>query len=103
MTLNDVKTIVEIAFYLVSIFGVLGALCPYWSNQKLERSRWASSLYDKFYEKVDLKGARRKLDCEADSSEVAEFVERESAEFTDYLNFFEHVAYLVNCKQISKA
>src|SRR5262245_45581901 len=103
MTLNDARDFAQIAFYCVSILGVIGALWTYRSNQLLERTKWASALYDKFYERPDLKGVRQALDCNADSTEVAELVKRERADFTDYLNFFEHVAYLVKRRQISKA
>ena len=103
MTLDDVRNVAQILFYFVSALGVLGALWTYRANQLLERTKWASALYDRFYERPDLKGIRQALDCDANSAEVAELVARERADFTDYSNFFEHVAYLVKRRQISKA
>jgi predicted negative regulator of RcsB-dependent stress response len=100
---NEIKPWVEIVLYLVTIIGGPFAIWTYWKNQSLERSRWASSLYEKFYEEIDHKGIRRELDCSAGSEEVAKLVDREPPEFTDYLNFFEHVAYLIKCKQIKRA
>jgi hypothetical protein len=101
--LQDVKTIVEIVFYMVAIVGGLLAVRTYRQNQSLERSRWASSLYEKFYEKFDLKGVRRILDCSANAKEVEDFVKGEPPELTDYLNFFEHVAYLVRQNQVRRS
>jgi hypothetical protein len=45
---------------------------------------------------------RRKLDCAANDSEVDRLVAQADLDFTDYLNFFEHVAYLVKRKQIER-
>jgi hypothetical protein len=101
--LETAKTITEIAFYVVATGSAFLAIRTYQENQSLERSRWASSLYEKFYEEADLKGVRRDLDSSPDSPDVLELVQEESPDFPDYLNFFEHVAYLVKCKQIKSA
>jgi predicted negative regulator of RcsB-dependent stress response len=103
ITFTDVENLIQVVFYLISIFGVIVALWTYRSNQQLERTKWVSALYDKFYEKPDLKGIRQALDCDANASDVAELVARANSNFTDYLNFFEHVVYLVKRRQISKA
>jgi hypothetical protein len=103
MTLDQIKNLVEIAFYLISIVGVIVALQTYRANRHLAQTKWESALYDKFFERPDLKGIRQALDCESDNAEVAELVNRERADFTDYLNFFEHVAYLVKRGQITRA
>jgi hypothetical protein len=100
--LNQTKTFLEALFYVVAAISSGFAVWTYVKNQSLERSRWASSLYESFYESVEHKGIRRELDCSADSQNVATLVEREPPEFTDYLNFFEHVAYLVKCEQIKR-
>ena len=81
---------------------VIGALA-YSRNSKLERARWLSNLYSKFYEALDLKMIRETLDRSApDSAGVRKLVEDEDARFTDYLNFFEFVAYLRACGQLSR-
>jgi len=40
------------------------------------------------------------LDCPADSEQINEIVIREDAKFTDYLNFFEYVAFLKDSRQL---
>src|SRR5206468_5179522 len=55
--LMEWKDIAQIVYYVAGTIGVLGtllaaclALCVYHRNSELERARWASSLYEKFYE-----------------------------------------------------
>ena len=77
--------------------------CTYWRNSRLERARWLSSLYSKFYEALDLKMIRETLDCTPPNGPaVQKLVHDEDARFTDYLNFFEFMAYLKACGQLSK-
>lgn len=74
------------------------ALFQYTASRKLERAEWFTRLYEKFFEHERLKAVRDVID-EANSLEsevLAEMVASESAAFTDYLNFFEYVAYLVS-------
>jgi hypothetical protein len=77
------------------------AFRTYRRNATLERSRWASSLYDKFYKEDTLKRMRDQLDCPKDSEQVSEIVVREESAFTDYLNFFEFIAFLKNSNQLT--
>ncbi len=58
-------------------------------------------LYEKFYERPELKTVRDVLDGD-DKQRISEMVEKESKEFTDYLNFFEFLAYLSESKQITE-
>lgn len=74
---------------LGTLIAALFALGVYKRNSRLERARWASSLYEKFFEKDDLKLMRDALDCSVDSDEVNQTVIGEDPRFTDYLNFFE--------------
>jgi hypothetical protein len=79
------------------------AVKTYRRNSVIERARWLSSLYSKFYEQADLKGIREVLDSELPTStEIQKLVEEQDARFTDYLNFFEFMAYLNECGQLSK-
>jgi hypothetical protein len=73
----------------------------YRRNSALERAKWASSLYEKFYEATTLKQMRDRLDCLNDLDIVNEIVIREEPAFTDYLNFFEFIAFLKTSKQLT--
>lgn len=102
------KDLFETIYYLagsIAALGTLGAalfaLGVYKSNSRLERARWASSLYEKFFEKNDLKLMREALDCTVDSDEVVnQTVIAEDPRFTDYLNFFEYIAFLKDSRQL---
>lgn len=72
----------------------------YQRNSAFERARWASSLYEKFYEGTMLKQMRDKLDCLQNLDAVNEIVIREEPAFTDYLNFFEFIAFLKISNQL---
>jgi len=79
------------------------ALLTYRRNARLERARWISNLHAKFYEQEsNLKAIREQLDCAAGKPAVDTLVTNESAEFTDYLNFFEMMAYLKKSGQLDK-
>lgn len=43
---------------------------------------------------------RDALDCSVDSDEVNQTVIGEDPRFTDYLNFFEYIAFLKDSKQL---
>lgn len=85
------------------IFAAFWALRVYSSNSRRERARWAESLYARFYERAELKLTRDKLDCASGDPVVAELVTKEASELTDYLNFFEFVAYLESSRQLEEA
>ena len=67
-----------------------------------EHAKWVTSLYEKFYENHDLKEVRQSVDCGSAESHQ-KMVTEESPEFTDFLNFFEYVAYLWRNRQLSDA
>ena len=88
---------------LLAAAGVLGAVRIYYKKSALERATWLSSLYSKFYEAPDLKRIRKALDNNpSDALEVEELVRNEDPDLTDYLNFFEFMAYLEARGQLSK-
>jgi len=87
---------------LAAISVVIGALA-YWRNSRLERARWLSALYSKFYEAIDLRMIREILDCSRPNDPaVRKLVEDQDPRFTDYLNFFEFMSYLNACGQLSQ-
>lgn len=103
----DWKDRVQIVYMMAATISAVGtalaagfAAFVYRRNSALERARWASSLYEKFYEAIALKQMRDKLDCMNDSDSVNEIVIREEPGFTDYLNFFEFIAFLKTSKQL---
>lgn len=91
-TLITLVVIVVSAFYAVR---------TYRKNATLEHAKWLFNLYEKFYEKENLKEIRNKLDCEETTKEVENLVKEQPFEFTDYLNFFEFVAFLKKSEQIT--
>jgi hypothetical protein len=100
LSLQDWKTVVEMAYQIVAILAALAALYLYRRNSRLERSRWATTLFEKFYENGRYKEVRSLLDNPAESSQIADIVLKDDAKFTDYLNFFEYVAFLKESKQL---
>jgi len=101
MKLADWKDIFTIIGVVLTAFGVIWAVFVYRRNSNLERVKWISNLYEKFYEKDDLKVVREILDCQCtenkqskEEKKVASIVDGETKEFTDYLNFFEMIAFL---------
>jgi len=97
------KPLVETVSYLVGAGAALAAWWVYRQNSQLERARWITALYEKFYERDGLKAIRDTLDQEdPDSDIVADLIDKESAEFTDYLNFFEFVAILKKSNQLDR-
>lgn len=98
-SLSDLKDIATIVGALAALF----AIYVYFRNSRLERARWLGSLYEKFYERNDLKEVREVLDCDTgDSPEINKLVNEESQRFTDYLNFFEFVAVLGKSGQLKQ-
>jgi hypothetical protein len=89
-----------IAGTVAALFAIYWGLYQYSRNWRLERARWLASLYEKFYEKENLKKIRQTLDREGNLQKLKDLVSDEPAEFTDYLNFFEFVAILANSKQL---
>ena len=62
---------------------------------RVRRAEWLASLYEKFYERSELKEVREILDCKGGRSEaIDKVVSEEPPAFSDYLNFFEFVAVL---------
>jgi hypothetical protein len=96
----DVELIKALATVVGAGAGVV-AIRVYYSNSRLQRAKWLAELYQKFYERADLKDVRTALDCEmSELSAVSALLREEPGEFTDYLNFFEFVAVLGKLGQL---
>ena len=90
-------------YYLMATVGAFVAVLTYYRNSTIERARWLASLYSKFYEAPDLKRIRKCLDeSPPNAAGVIDLVRNEDPDFTDYLNFFEFMAYLENRRQLSR-
>lgn len=95
------KSIIEVTALFVGVAGAIVALVTYRNNSKRERAKWAVQLFEKFYEADRYLKVREALDSRETTAEIHELVDSESAEFTDYLNFFEMVAFLAKSRQLS--
>ncbi len=93
------KLLPQTAYYIVAIIAAISALVVYRRNHRLEQSRWLSTFYDKFYESDKYKRVRELLDSQM-SDDVRDMVLNEDPDFTDYLNFFEHVAIFAGSRQL---
>ena len=88
-------------YYLMATAAAFVAVLTYYRNSRIERARWLSTLYSKFYEAPDLKRIRKCLDESLPgAAEITELVRNEDPDFTDYLNFFEFMAYLEDRGQL---
>lgn len=93
------RLIPQTAYYIVAIIAAIWALVVYRRNRRLEQARWLSTFYDKFYETEKYKRVRELLDSQK-FDEISGMVDNEDPDFTDYLNFFEHVAIFAGSKQL---
>jgi len=85
---------------LLKLAGGLWALILFTLKVKADRDKaradhaaWVTRLYEKFFERSELKKVREEIDCGTREA-IAAIVQKCDPEFTDYLNFFEYVAYL---------
>ena len=101
MPLDHAVKVVQILSYLAGAAAAVSAVFVYRNNSRRERARWVESLYSRFFEKSELKQVRDALDCDSDDAKVNALVTEESSGWTDYLNFFELVAYLRESKQLA--
>jgi len=93
---------VQIVSYIAGAAAAVSAVFVYRNNSRRERARWVESLYSRFFETSELKQVRNTLDCESDDAGVMALVSEEGSAWTDYLNFFELVAYLQESKQVAR-
>jgi hypothetical protein len=74
------------------------------ANARLERAKWAVQFHHDFFAKADHLKFRVALDSEhTDACEICKFAEKgkDTEEFTNFLNFFELLAYLQASGQLS--
>ncbi len=97
----SIRPIFELAAIMATTVAAVWAPITYSRSAKLERAKWIKELYEKFYERSELKPVREVLDGD-DKQKISDLVKEEGAQFADYLNFFEFLGYLSESKQIAK-
>ncbi len=103
MSLDQVLKIVQIVAYIAGGTSAVVAVCVSRRNARRERAQWLENLYARFYENKAHTGLREILDKkEPGSPEISNLVSEEKSEWTNYLNFFEFVAYLQKSDQLTK-
>jgi hypothetical protein len=75
--LSDVLGYAQLFAYLAAGGSALFAVFTYRRGVRLERAKWLMALYEKFYERSDLKMARDLLDSKSD--EVLTMIREEAA------------------------
>ena len=97
----DLGILKDIAAILGAI-AALWAIYVYFTNSRVRRAEWLASLYEKFYEKSDLKAVREILDCEAgDSPDISRLLAKSRLSSRITSTFFEFVAVLKKSHQLS--
>ncbi len=94
------KDLTQIVSYGAAVIAIGVTGWQYLRSKKLERAKWDLQLYEKFFEQQTLKEIREILDDDPLNPAIAKTIAEEPPAFTDYLNFFEFVAFLREQKQI---
>lgn len=90
----------QAATYLVAIFAAALSWLQYRKNSARERTRWLFDLYERFYGQQTLRDMRIRLDT--GRLEFLDSDDEVPAEFDDFLNFFEFIAFLQRRNEIKK-
>jgi hypothetical protein len=83
---------------LLSVFALLLSGYSLYRSVRLERAKWAAQLARDFYGET-YREVREALDDQT-GAKIQDYVTRETPRLTEFLNFFELVAYLRNQGQI---
>jgi hypothetical protein len=108
MSLQDWADVATVGAGLAALIVAFSALVAYWQfarNSRAQRAQWLVSLFERFYERDIYRDVRRDLEWNQggtinqsiESDEYDAFEEK----WTDYLNFFELIAYLREIGQLS--
>ena len=96
-----------------ALYAGLEAVREYKTKAQTDKARWTTDLFHKFYEERAYRTIRQKIDYD-DLSHIRALIHRREGKFsqderdlfdnfTDYLNFFEYVAYLLEQNQLDRA
>jgi len=99
----------EIIKTIAILVGGGWAVRTYHQGYLLQRAQWAYKFYSAYYDATDkayLRKIREALDCYKTDvtakQEVTNLVRNQDTALTDYLNFFEMLAYLCATRQLEK-
>jgi hypothetical protein len=102
--MDIVALIKDYATPVVAAGGASIALLTYWKNTNTRRAEFLWNLHKSFFVDDTYKTVRRVFDdpSEEAATKRATFAKEEPEEFTDFLNFFELVAYLERRRNLSR-
>lgn len=83
----------------------VAAALTYRRNARTKAAEFLLSLHKTFFVDETYKSMKKLLDSEgdADQSKLTEVIAKETVEFTDFLNFFELIAYFAEIKTLTYA
>jgi hypothetical protein len=87
---------IKIFMAIVAVSSAVIGLYTFWRSTRTKAAEFLSDLHRAFFVETTYKEVREILDDESESAQakMAVLVEKEHADFTDFLNFFELVAYM---------
>ena len=91
-----------LGFVLAAVTAASAAL-TYQKNARTKAAEFLLSLHKAFFVDTTYSGMKALLDCDTpgDEANLSEVVRAETTEFTDFLNFFELVAYFESIETLS--
>lgn len=103
MTLSFVRDSVQICAYAIGALAALFSIYQYKRNSRRERARWLFELYERFYERAELKEMRQLIEEGKTDFAAQENDLQKLQRLDDYLNFFEFIAFLRRKKELNTA
>jgi len=101
-----IKLNIPIAIAILSTgVAALSAAFTYWRNANTKRAEFLLLLHKAFFVDTTYKPLRDLLDnpSESDVDKLRSHIQEETAELTDFLNFFELIAYFESCRTLRAA
>lgn len=101
--LGHARDLFEGLFYITGIIAAVLSYAQYRDNSQQERARWTFDLYQRFYSDEKMRKIREELDWDRfaflrDPEDPAHA--EKLAELDKYLNFFEFMSHLIECRRI---
>ncbi len=98
-----ISIVVPTLALVVAALSAAIAAFTYWRSTRTKAAEFLTSLHQAFFVDKTYKKVRSVLDDESKlgASKLSELLQTEPDDFTDFLNFFELVAYLRECRNLS--